>query len=410
MFNVNKIRKDFPILSRKINGYPLVYLDNGASSQKPKQVLAAIDDYYLNHNANIKRGVHILAEEATNLYEGARKTVSSFIGASDPREVIFVRNSTEAINLVAFTWGRKNIDAGDEIITTEMEHHSNLVPWQVLAEEKKAKLKFIPFDNDGFLDLSFLENNISAKTKLLTLVHISNSLGTINDVNKICEIAKRKNPNILILIDGSQSAPHSPIDLKKIGCDFFAFTGHKMLGPMGIGVLWGRKEILNQMPPFLYGGEMIKEVYLDHATWNEIPEKFEAGTPNVGGSVGLAAAISYLNKLGMDNVRKHELMLTKYALLRLSTIPEIKIIGPKEAESRGGIIAFSFKGVHSHDVAEVLNKYAICVRSGHHCAMPVHEKLNLPATTRISFSIYNTKEEIDILIKALGEVRKIFKV
>lgn len=410
MFNVRQVRKDFPILSRKIKGRPLVYLDNGATSQKPQQVLEAINEYYTLHNANINRGVYTLAEESTNLYEKSRQTVAAFINAKKPLEIIFVRNATEAINLVAYAWGRTNIRVGDEIIVTEMEHHSNLVPWQLLAAEKGASLRFIPFDEEGKLKISILPQYVNKKTKLVTLVHVSNTLGTINDIENICSLVKKINPKTLILVDGSQSVPHFPIDVQKLGCDFFAFTGHKMLGPMGIGVLWAKEERLESMPPFLAGGDMIREVHLDYSTWNDLPAKFEAGTPNVAGAVGLAAAVNYLNKLGMINVREHEKKLTRYALSVLKKIKGVRIFGPQKAELRGGLVAFSLLGVHPHDVAQILDRFAICLRSGHHCTMPLHEKLAVPATLRASFYIYNTEEEIDLLGRALLEVKKIFKV
>lgn len=410
MYDVIRVRKDFPILSRRIHGRPLVYLDNGATSQKPHQVLSAMNEYYTEHNANINRGVHTLGEESTALYEQSRETVASFIHASKSKEIIFVRNSTEAINLVAYSWGLANISTGDEIVTSEMEHHSNLVPWQLLAKEKKAILRFIPFDKtSGQLSLSSLEKLVNKKTKLVAIVHVSNALGTINDVAIIARMVKKINPKTVVLVDGSQSAPHFPIDVQKFGCDFLAFTGHKMLGPMGIGVLWGKEELLLSMPPFLTGGDMIREVYLNYSTWNDLPEKFEAGTPNVCGAVGLAAAVKYLEKLGMREVREHEMQLTAYSLSELSKIKGITIYGPKKASERGGLVAFSLSGVHAHDVAQILDRFAISVRSGHHCTMPLHEKLGIPATVRASFSVYNTNEEIDILVEALLEVKKIFK-
>lgn len=410
MLNVNKIRKDFPILSRKIQGCPLVYFDNGATSQKPVQVLTAMDDFYLCHNANINRSAHTLAEEATLEYLKARETVASFIKAKSQKEIIFVRNSTEAINLVAYSWGRKNIKEGDEIITSEMEHHSNLVPWQILCQEKKAVLKFIPFNKEGILEIELLEKLITKKTKLMTLVHVSNALGTINPIKSIIKKAKKINPQIKFLIDASQSVPHMAVDVSDLGGDFLAFTGHKMLGPMGIGVLWGKEEILEQMPPFLGGGDMIKEVYSDHSTWNDLPEKFEAGTPNVGGAVGLMAGITYLKEIGMDKIREHEKELVSYGLLKLKEIPEVTVYGPLDSEKRGGILTFNINGVHPHDVSHVFDKMGICVRAGHHCTMPLHQKLGVPATVRASFYIYNTKEEIDIMIKAIWQVKKIFRV
>lgn len=410
MLNVQKIHQDFPILNRQMNGFPLVYLDNGATSQKPKQAIEAVADYYFNHNANVNRGAHTLGVEATEMYEKARQSVTNFIKAKSPKEIIFVRNSTEAINLVAYTWGKANIIKGDEILITEMEHHSNLVPWQILAKEKVAVLKYLPFNAKGLLEIDKLTNFVSSKTKILSLVHISNALGTINPVKKIIQKAKSINPNIVVLADASQSVPHLPVSVADLDCDFLAFTGHKMLGPMGIGILYGKEQILETMPPFLYGGDMIKEVYLDHSTWNDLPEKFEAGTPNVAGAVGLEAAINYLNNIGLDNIREHEKELTKYTLSELTKISKVTIYGPLNVEHRGGIVTFNIEGVHPHDVSEVLDKMGIAVRVGHHCAMPLHQKLGVPASVRASFYIYNTKEEVEKLVRGVEEVIKTFKI
>ena len=311
--------------------------------------------------------------------------------------------------MVAYAWGRSNVGPGDEIITTMMEHHSDIVPWQLLSQEKKAKLLYIPFDEDGQLDINWLKKHITTRTKIVTVVHISNSLGTINDVSRLVKIVKALNPKTLVLVDGSQSAPHVTVDVQKLGCDFFAFTGHKMLGPMGIGILWGREEILNDMPPFLGGGDMIREVFLSHSTFNDLPEKFEAGTPNVAGAIGLAAAVDYLTNIGMDEVRKHELELTNYALQKLLKMKGIHIIGPRKAGRRGGLIAFTVDGIHAHDVAQMLDQEGIAVRSGHHCTMPLHKRLGIMATKRMSFNIYNTRGEIDYFIEALKKVQEIFK-
>lgn len=410
MLDTNKIRQDFPILNRKINGFPLIYLDNGATTQKPRQVIEAICDYYYLHNANINRGAHTLGVEATEMYAKARQTVASFIKAKSSKEIIFVRNSTEAINLVAYTWGKVNINKGDEILITEMEHHSNLVPWQILAQEKEANLKFLPFNARGLLEIDNFDKYVSSKTKILSLVHISNMLGTINPVKEIIQKARAINPNIIILVDASQSVPHLPISVIDLDCDFLVFTGHKMLGPMGIGVLYEKEKLLEAMPPFLYGGDMIKEVYLDHSTWNELPEKFEAGTPNVAGAVGLEAAIKYLSSLGMENIREHEKELVKYTIDKLSKISQVTIYGPQDINLRGGIISFNITGVHPHDVSEVLDKMGIAVRVGHHCTMPLHQKLGIPASVRASFYIYNTKEEIDKLVEGVKETIKIFRI
>jgi len=408
MLDVQKIRQDFPILKRKINGHPLVYFDNAATTQKPKQVIQALVDYYENHNANIHRGIHTLAEEATALYEGARKKVAKFIGAQSAKEIIFVRNSTEAINLVAYSWARSFLTKGDEIILTEAEHHSNLIPWQILAQEKKIVLKFIKTTNDGYLDLEQYKNILSTRTKLVACAHISNVLGIINPVEEITEMARKVGAKVLI--DGSQSAPRMPIDVKKIGCDFFVLTGHKMLGPTGIGALWAKEKILEAMPPFLGGGDMIREVYLDYFTCNDLPHKFEAGTPNIADAVGLGAAIDYLNKLGMNNIFQHEKELTDYLLNKLQNLTDVTIYGPKNTNKKTGIVAFNVQGIPAHDLAQILDGEGIAIRSGFHCAMPLHTRLGIPASARASFYIYNTKEEIDKLVEGIKKAKKIFKI
>jgi cysteine desulfurase/selenocysteine lyase len=407
MLNVFKIKKDFPILKRIIHGFPIVYLDNAATTQKPQAVINAISDYYSNHNANIHRGIHTLAEEATQAYEKGREKVKSFIKAKSDKEIIFVRNSTEAINLVAYAWGRENIGRNDEIIVSESEHHSNLVPWQMLASEKKAKLKFIKIDKDGYLDLNNLKTLLNKKTKIVSIVHISNVLGIINPVKEIAELAHAVGAKMLV--DGSQSAPRMPIDVYSLGCDFFALTGHKMLGPTGIGVLWGRQEILESMPPFYGGGSMIREVSFDYFIENDLPHRFEAGTPNIAGAVGLGAACGYLEKIGMTNVLEHEKELTEYALCRLSKLSYLTIYGPKETTGKIGVIAFNLEGVHAHDLAQFLDQKGIAVRSGHHCAMPLHkQKLKVAGSCRASFYIYNDKNDIDSLVEGIKEARKVF--
>lgn len=445
------IKKDFPILSRKVHGKPfdktpssakssagrqgkpLVYLDNAATTQKPKQIIEAIADYYEKHNANVHRGIHALSEEATAMYEEARKQVSRFIGSQDPNELVFVRNTTEAINLVAFAWGREHIGESDEILISELEHHSNIVPWQMLAKEKGATVKYVRVTDDGKLDLRDLKSKISEKTKLVALVHVSNFLGTINPIMEIAKIAKfsenhepklprsayggsRNDGKPLFLVDGAQAVGHMPVDVKKLGCDFYAFSGHKMYGPMGIGCLWARREILENMQPFLTGGGMISEVRTSGSTFAELPDKFDAGTPNVEGAVGLAAAVKYLTKIGMEKVRKHEIELTRYALEKLQGTRnklQVKIFGPEHIEDRGGIISFTVylggKEIHGHDVAQVLDSEGIAVRSGHHCTMPMHLKLGLAATTRVSFGIYNEKSDVDKLVLALKKVPRIFR-
>ena len=407
MYNIKKIREDFPILSRKINGKPLIYFDNAATTQKPKQVLNALNNYYENHNANIHRGVHTLSEEASDMYDEAHKKVGKFINAKHPmQEIIFVRNATEGVNLVMYGWAMHNLQKGDEILSTVMEHHANIVTWQLL-KEKGVVLKFADINENGTLNMDDLKEKITNKTKLVTIVHSSNVVGTINDVKQIGKIAHKH--GALFLVDAAQSVPHMPVDVRKIDADFLVFSGHKMLAPMGTGALYGKKAILEKMHPFLAGGDMIREVKLEGSKWNDLPWKFEAGTPNVGGAVGLAAAINYLNKLGMKNIRKHEMELTKYAIDKISEIEGIKIYGPTDPEIRGGLITFNLEGIHPHDVASLLDsEYGVAIRSGHHCAQPLTERLGTYATCRASFYIYNTKAEIDVLVKGLKKVKQIF--
>lgn len=502
MLNTNQIRQDFPILSRQINGYPLVYLDNAASSQKPQQVISAITDYYQNHNANINRGVHQLAEESTQIYEDSRKIVANFIGVKSD-EIIFVRNTTEAINLIAYGWALHNLQKGDEIITTVMEHHSNIVPWQIIAQKTGAIIRNIDIDNEGQLIINreqestfslnrrrestfspktkgkatflpqpntgTLKSLLNQKTKIVTLTHVSNTLGTINPIHEITQQVKKFNKDIITIVDGAQSVPHIPISVgarfnkvsfeKGAGTqqpgdfqplatchqlqhvDFFAFSGHKMLGPMGIGVLYGKKQILEQMHPFLGGGDMISEVYLDHTKYNKVPEKFEAGTPNVAGAVGLAAACKYIMSIPLikgtgtqqpgdfegenpnsrtkdpggvhplSALHTHEQLLITHLQTRLTEeFPNIKILGPKDPTKRSGLIAFEFPGVHAHDIAQILNSIGVAVRSGHHCTMPLHNYLKVPASTRVSPYLYNTIEEMDKVIEGLHKVKKVFSI
>ncbi len=407
MIDTQAIRRDFPILSRQINGKPLVYLDNAATSQKPKQVIKAVSEYYRRHNANVHRGIHTLAEEATNSYEEARKKVARFINARSEREVVFVRNATEAINLVAYAWGKRNLKQGDEILTTVMEHHSNLVPWQIVARETRSTLKFLDIDEDGFLKLDDLEKLLTPKTKLVAVTWVSNVLGTINPVREITKAAHAK--GALVLVDGAQRAPHVPIDVQREGFDFLAFTGHKMLAPMGIGVLWVRQKILEEMDPFLSGGDAIKEVTLEETIFNDLPWKFEAGTPNVGGVVGLGAAVDYLSKIGMKNIRTHSEQLTAYGLKRLNQVKSLKIYGPSDSNDRGSVFSFTIDGIHPHDLATALDQEGIAIRSGHHCAMPLHTRLGVTATARASFYLYNTEEEIDRLVEGIEKAKKIFR-
>jgi cysteine desulfurase / selenocysteine lyase len=408
MLDVEKIREDFPIFKRKVHRKPLIYFDNAATTQKPIQVINAIKEYYESYNANIHRAIHTLSEEATQKYEEAREKVRKFINARSDKEIIFVRNATEAINLVMYAWGLNNLKESDEIISTVMEHHSNIVPWQFLRDKVGLKLKFIDVNSQGFLKLDELENILSKNTKLITVTHASNVLGTINPIKEIGKIAHDNGS--LILVDGAQSVPHMPIDVKKLDCDFLVFSGHKMLGPMGIGVLYCKEEILENIQPFLYGGDMIKYVTLEKSVWNDLPLKFEAGTSNVEGAIGLGAAIDYLNKIGMEDIRKHEIELTKYAIDKLSNLPNLDIYGPKKAEERGGVIAFNVKNVHSHDVAQILDEDGIAIRSGHHCAMPLHQKLGIESSARISFYLYNMKEEIDNFIEALDKISKVLRL
>ncbi len=404
------IRKDFPILTRKVrDNKSLVYLDNASTTQKPNQVIDAITDYYRNHNANIHRAVYALAEESTEAYETARDKIANFVNVKNRQELIFVRGTTEAINLVAYAWGRPHINEGDIIVTTEYEHHSNIVPWQLLTQEKRAKLEYIGMDDDGQLILDDLDKYLATgKVKLVTFSLMSNVLGTITDAEKIIE--KCKSAGVPTLIDGAQAVPHMKVDLDTLGCDFFAFSGHKMLAPTGIGVLWVRKSVLQTMSPFHGGGDMIREVHKYETTWNDLPYKFEAGTPNIADVIGFGAAIDYLTKIGMDNVRQHEIELTKYAIEEFSKVPGLKIYGTKDITKRGGVISFNFADVHPHDVAQIIDEQGIALRSGHHCAQVLMERLDVAATSRASFYIYNTKKDVDALIDSLNTVAKVFKL
>ncbi len=404
------LRNDFPILKRTVrDNKRLVYLDNASTTQKPNQVIDAITDYYRNHNANIHRAVYALAEESTEAYEGARDKIAKFVNIKNRQELIFVRGTTEAINLVAYAWGRPHINEGDIIVTTEYEHHSNIVPWQLLKKEKRAKLEYIGMNDDGQLNLDDLDKYLATgKVKLVTFSLMSNVLGTITDAAKI--IAKCKAAGVLTLIDGAQAVPHMKVDLDTLGCDFFAFSGHKMLAPTGIGVLWVRKSVLQTMNPFHGGGDMIREVHKYETTWNDLPYKFEAGTPSIAEVIGFGAAIDYLTKIGMDNVRQHEMELTQYAIDELSKIPGLEIYGTKDITKRGGVISFNFADVHPHDVADIIDKEGISLRSGHHCAQVLMERLNVAATSRASFYIYNTKADVDALINSLNIVAKVFKL
>ena len=404
-YDVDRIRKDFPILDREVRpGVPLVYLDNAATSQKPQQVLDAMRDYYEHHNANVHRGIHTLAEEATALYEGARDKVATFINAADRREVIFTKNSTEALNLLARTIP---LAAGDEVVVTEMEHHSNLVPWQLATQRTGATLKWIGLTDDGRLDLADLDRTITPNTKVVAFVHQSNLLGTVNPVDVV--VARAREVGAITVLDASQSVPHMGIDVQALGVDAVAFTGHKMCGPTGIGVLWGRYDLLEALPPFLGGGEMIDEVTMAGSTWAVLPHKFEAGTPMIAEAVGLGAAIDYLTDLGMDAIREHEHELTSYALDKLRQVDGLRIIGPESTEDRGGAISFALEGIHPHDVGQLLDEKGIAVRVGHHCARPACLRYGVPATTRASVHLYTTIADIDALVEGLDQVKAFFK-
>lgn len=406
--DVQRIRRDFPILRRQVNGRELVYLDSAATSQKPEAVLAAVDRYYREFNANVHRAIHTLGEEATAAYERARARVARFVGASDPRGLVFVRNTTEAINLVAQGWARQNLRPGDEILLTEMEHHSNIVPWQLVARERGASLVWVRLTPDGELDWADFRQKLGRRTRLVAVTHVSNVLGTVNPVDAICAEAHRA--GALVLVDGAQSVPHMPVDVGALGCDFLAFSGHKMLGPMGIGALWARPEILEATEPLFGGGEMIGEVYPDHSTWNELPWKFEAGTPNVAGAIGLEAAVEYLEGLGMEAVAAHERELTLYAYERLERIEGLRIYGPRPpAKEHAGVVTFNLLSVHPHDLSMILDQRAVAVRAGHHCAQPLMRWLDVPSTARASFYIYTLPGEIDILAEALEEAREYFR-
>jgi cysteine desulfurase/selenocysteine lyase len=403
-----RLRADFPVVST-VNrfGKPLVYLDSAATSLKPRAVLDAVDGYNTEYSANIHRGIYEIAERATSAYEAARASTARLINAPEAAEIVFVRNATEAINLVAYSWGRRNIGRGDTIVLTEMEHHANLVPWQLLVQEKDGDLEFIPITDDGVLRLEVYEALLHLRPKLVAFTHVSNMLGTINPVRELTEMAHAA--GALVLIDGAQAVPHMPVDVQALGADFYVFSGHKMLAPTGSGALWARRELLEAMPPFMAGGDMIREVHLRRSDWNDIPYKFEAGTPDIAAEIGMGAAAEYLMNIGMDAVQAHERRLTRYAMETLRCeVPGIEIYGPA-AEQRGGIVAFNLPGIHPHDVAQILDRSGICVRAGHHCTMPLHERFDLAATARASFDVYTIPEEIDALAAGLSEVIRIFE-
>jgi cysteine desulfurase/selenocysteine lyase len=402
------MRSDFPILDREVSGHPLVYLDNAATTQKPQAVLAAMDAYYHTTNANVHRGVYTMAEEATEQYEGARASVAALINAPDAEQIIFTRNTTEAINLVALSWGRSNLRSGDLIVCTEMEHHSNLVPWQLLAAATGARLAYVPIDEAGRLRMDVLETLLRSGPRLVTVTAISNVLGTINPVTEI--IRRAHAAGALVLVDAAQSVPHQPVDVAALDVDWLAFSSHKMLGPTGIGVLYGRRALLEEMPPVLGGGDMIRKVTLQGSTWNDLPWKFEAGTPAIAEAIGLGAAADYLRRVGMDRVQAHERELVGYALERLSAVPNVTVYGPLDPAEHGGAISFNVGDVHPHDVAAVLDGEGIAIRGGHHCAQPLMERLGVPATSRASVALYTTRDEIDRLIDGLATVKRIFGI
>jgi cysteine desulfurase/selenocysteine lyase len=406
--NSYELRNDFPIFKKKINGKDLVYLDNASTTQKPYSVINSITDFYSNYNSNIHRAVYQLAEEATELYEQSRKKIANFINVR-PEEIIFTRNTTESINLIAHSWARSNLKKDDVITITEIEHHSNIVPWQILCQEIGTRLEYVGIDESGFLDVEYLIELISSrKVKLVSISHMSNVLGTIVPIERIIKTAHQY--DIPVIVDGAQSVPHMPVDAKNLDCDFLVFSAHKMLGPTGVGVLYAKKELLEKMKPFMGGGDMIKEVFKFHTNYNEVPYKFEAGTPNIADVVGFGAAVDYLEKIGMENIRKHEIYLTEYALESMQSLKYITIYGPMDSKFRGGVISFNIADIHPHDLATIMNDHGIAIRSGHHCAQVLMQRLDVPATSRASFYIYNTKEEIDKFVNAIKEAGRIFKI
>ena len=405
--DIDAVRADFPILDQEVRpGVPLVYLDSAATSQKPLAVINTMNDYYLRINANVHRGIHKLSEEATNAYEDARKKVAAFINAASWREIVFTRNATESVNLLAYTWGEKNLKAGDVVLSTVMEHHANIVPWQLFKDRHGIELKFIPVTDEGFLDMEAFHNMLDERVKLVNVAHMSNVLGTINPVKEMAKAVHAV--GALIHVDGAQSVPHMKVDIQDIDADFFSFSGHKMVGPTGIGVFYGKREHLNDMPPFMGGGDMIKRVKLEGTRYNSPPYRFEAGTPAIAEGIGLGAAIDYLEGLGMDNIFAHEHAMIGYALERIAEVPGVRVIGPEDPGKKGGVASMVIDGIHPHDSADILNHHGIAVRAGHHCAQPLHDRFGLPSTTRASFYLYNTFEEVDRLIEGLYHVKDVF--
>ncbi|RMF76335.1 MAG: cysteine desulfurase [Chloroflexi bacterium] len=408
-YDVETVRADFPILHEPHHdNVPLIYLDNAASSQKPLKVIEALDNYYRRYNANVHRGIHKLSEEATEAYESARIKIRKFINAGSKREIIYTKGTTEGINLVAQTWARANLQNGDVIVSTVMEHHSNIVPWQMLAMEKGVTVRYVPLLDDGTLDMEAYRKLLSEEhVKLVAVAHMSNVLGTIHPIAEMARLAHEH--GALILVDGAQSVPHMPVDVQALDVDFFTFSGHKMLGPTGIGILYGRRDLLEEMPPWMGGGDMISRVTLEGSTWAELPHKFEAGTPNIAQAIGLGYAVDYLTELGMDKIHEHEKIMIEYALERLSEVPGVTVYGP-EGVHKGAVAAFTVAGIHAHDVAQILDMEGIAVRAGHHCAMPLHNELHVNATARASFYLYNTPAEVDALIEGLYKAQKAFKI
>ena len=405
--DVEKLRADFPILRRTVHGKRLVYLDNAATTQKPKAVIDSLVDFYSSHNSNVHRSVHALGEEATEAYESSRKKAAEFVGAR-PRDLVFVRGTTEATNLVRYAWGEKSVKKGDVILTTTMEHHSNIVPWQLLARRNGAVVKYVGLNPDGTLDLGNFEDLLKEAPRLVAFTHCSNVLGTINDVAKLC--SKARSAGATTLVDGAQAVPHMPVDVKAVGSDFYAYSGHKMLGPTGIGALVARGGLLEEMDPFQAGGEMIREVYDDHSTWNDVPYKFEAGTVNIADAIGLGAAVGYLESIGMERVRGHEVKLLDYAIKELTAVKGFTLYGPEDTRVRAGVVSFNYADVHPHDLATILDEEGVAIRSGHHCAEPLMRWLDVPATSRASFHVYNSYDDVDALKRAIQRAGAIFKV
>lgn len=406
LLDVAALREEFPALAQEVNGHPLIYLDSAATAQRPRSVIETVAEFYRRDNANVHRGLYDLSRRATERYEAARETVARFVNAADPAEIVWVRGTTEAVNLVAMTWGWANIREGDEILLTILEHHSNLVPWQLLAQRTGARLRFLDIDDQGRLRLDMLDDLLTGRTRLVALGHVSNALGTIHPVREVVERAKRVGARVLV--DGAQGAPHLKVDVQALGCDFYTISGHKMCGPMGIGVLWAKRELLEEMPPYHGGGEMIHVVELERSTWAEVPHKFEAGTPNVAGAVGMAAAVEFLESIGHDALWAHEQALVRHGLERLGAVPGLRLFGPRNPEERTAVFSFVLEGVHPHDIATILDAEGIAVRAGHHCAQPLMKRLGVPATARASCYLYNTPDELDRLVDALDLARKIF--